>query len=42
MGDTKPHENRCWWGDDGWSCYGTSLEKNGWKVTGWWPLPKEE
>ena len=41
MGDTKPHENRCWWGDDGWSCYGTSLEKNGWKVTGWWPLPKE-
>lgn len=42
MGDTKPHENRCWWGDDGWSCYGTSLEKNGWKVTGWWPLPKED
>ena len=41
MGDTKPHENRCWWGDDGWSCYGTRLEKNGWKVTGWWPLPKE-
>lgn len=41
MGDTKPHENRCWWGDDGWSCYGTSLRKNGWKVIGWWPLPKE-
>ncbi len=41
MGDTKPHENRCWWGDDGWSCYGSNLKKNGWTVTGWWPLPKE-
>lgn len=41
MGDSKPHENRCWWGDDGWSCYGTNLKANGWKVVGWWPLPKE-
>ena len=41
MGDNKPHENRCWWGDDGWSCYGTNLKANGWKVVGWWPLPKE-
>lgn len=41
MGDGKPHENRCWWGDDGWSCYGTNLKANGWKVVGWWPLPKE-
>ena len=41
MGDNKPHENRCWWGDDGWSCYGTNLQTNGWKVVGWWPLPKE-
>ena len=41
MGDSKPHENRCWWGDDGWSCYGANLKANGWKVVGWWPLPKE-
>ena len=41
MGDSKPHENRCWWGDDGWSCYGTNLKANGWRVVGWWPLPKE-
>ena len=41
MGDSKPHENRCWWGDDGWSCYGTNLKANDWKVVGWWPLPKE-
>lgn len=41
MGDSKPHENRCYWGDDGWSCYGTNLKANGWKVVGWWPLPKE-
>lgn len=41
MGDSKPHENRCWWGDDGWSCYGSNLKANGWKVVGWWPLPKE-
>lgn len=41
MGDRKPHENRCWWGDDGWSCYGSNLKANGWKVVGWWPLPKE-
>lgn len=41
MGDSKPHENRCWWGDDGWSWYGTNLKANGWKVVGWWPLPKE-
>lgn len=41
MGDSKAHENRCWWGDDGWSCYGTNLKANGWKVVGWWPLPKE-
>ena len=41
MGDSKPHENRCWWGDAGWSCYGTNLKANGWKVVGWWPLPKE-
>lgn len=41
MGDSKPHENRCWWGDDGWSCYGTNLKANGWHVFGWWPLPKE-
>ena len=41
MGDAKPHENRCWWGNDGWSCYGSNLKANGWKVVGWWPLPKE-
>lgn len=41
MGDSKPHENRCWWGNDGWSCYGSNLKANGWKVVGWWPLPKE-
>lgn len=41
MGDSKPHENRCWWGNDGWSCYSTNLKANGWKVVGWWPLPKE-
>ena len=41
MGDSKPHENRCWWGDDGWSCDGSNLKANGWKVVGWWPLPKE-
>lgn len=41
MGDSKAHENRCWWGDDGWSCYGTNLKANGWRVVGWWPLPKE-
>lgn len=41
MGDSKLHENRCWWGDDGWSCYGSNLKANGWKVVGWWPLPKE-
>ncbi|MBQ5787742.1 MAG: hypothetical protein IIW12_06025, partial [Oscillospiraceae bacterium] len=41
MGDSEAHENRCWWGDDGWSCYGTNLKANGWKVVGWWPLPKE-
>lgn len=41
MGDSKPHENRCWWGDDGWICYGTNLKANGWKVVGWWPLPAE-
>ena len=41
MGDSKPHENRCYWGDDGWSCYGSNLKANGWKVVGWWPLPKE-
>ena len=41
MGDSKVHENRCWWGDDGWSCYGTNLKANGWRVVGWWPLPKE-
>ena len=41
MGDSKPHENRCWWGDDGWSCYGTNLKANDWKVVGWWPLPAE-
>ena len=41
MGDGKPHENRCWWGNDGWSCYGSNLKANGWKVVGWWPLPKE-
>lgn len=41
MGDSKPHENRCWWGDDGWSYYGSNLKANGWKVVGWWPLPKE-
>lgn len=41
MDTGKPHEQRCWWGDDGWSCYGTNLKTNGWKVVGWWPLPKE-
>ena len=41
MDTGKPHEQRCWWGDDGWSCYGTNLKANGWKVVGWWPLPKE-
>lgn len=41
MGDGKPHESRCWWGNDGWSCYGTNLKANDWKVVGWWPLPKE-
>ena len=41
MGDSKPHENRCWWGNDGWSCYSTNLKANGWKVVGWWPLPQE-
>lgn len=41
METTKPIESRCWWGDDGWSCYGTNLKANGWKVVGWWPLPKE-
>jgi len=41
MDTGKPHEQRCWWGDDGWSCYGTNLKANGWHVVGWWPLPKE-
>lgn len=41
MGASKPHENRCYWGDDGWSCYGTNLKANDWKVVGWWPLPEE-
>lgn len=41
MDTGKPHEQRCWWGYYGWSCYGTNLKANGWKVVGWWPLPKE-
>lgn len=41
MKDGGIHEQRCYWGDDGWSCYGSNLKANGWEVIDWWPLPKE-
>ena len=39
MGTGKAHEQRGFW-DDGWTFYGIKLQDD-WKVTGWWPLPKE-